>query len=339
MGRGAGFVAPAQRPGGMGGRRHETDRFRGANGCRLSDNDPVAMNSTDDGETRRLLSRAIHEALEAYVTPTVCQTLLRGALEYSGLTKPPVTVQEAERFLRLGLLPVSANALGAEMAESIVEEIERAVARVTEEHARASLRHPTTAPPASGRRAPMREPRRRSDAPTMPPARRSLTPRPSAAPRSNIRRNPRALDTGPAVTPGEYFREIARDDQLWVDSKPLHVFVATTDSLLLRALASAVGTAGEVRSVRSIFALVRTLEETPDGRVFVLLDGANPAVRPEALAALAEDLTDVTVVLCRTSADTERRLAQISPATLDWIRLNTHADSRQLAADCARLVS
>jgi hypothetical protein len=297
----------------------------------------------DEADTRKLLSRAVHETLEIYVTPVVRQELLREALTLSGLPRPPSTVDETNRFLWDGLFEAAARRLGTEIAEGIIDEIWQLLLVGAASPRRGAGRTTTTAP-ASGRRTTPREIRRRSPRPnvsTAPPHRRSLSPRPSLAPRSDIRRNARGVTTGPAVSPGEYLRELASDESAAAehDPRPVSVLVATRDPGLLTALTEALNGTAEIRAVRSVLAVVQALEGREQRRVFVLLDGQSPGVRPLALAALADDLIGVTVVLCRTSTELEHDLSRISPATRTWVRLRPGDSARELALGCIELVS
>jgi hypothetical protein len=289
----------------------------------------------DESETRRLLSRAIHEALEAYVTSNVSQSLLREALERSSLERPPSSPSEAELFLNHGLMPVATQALGSAMAESILEEIGRTVELITRRQTRpVAPRRGTPVPPVSGRRTTPRHTRPRAEVSTAPVRSASLTPS-SVNPRSEVRRQHQTAPvTARGVSPGGYFRDLTA-----APAEPLQILALTQDPQLLSALASVVGDSGSLRAVRNVFGLVRAVDGAGGHRVFVLLDGAMPSIGPLALAALADELLDVTVVLCRTSVGQDAMMAEISPATRRWTRLSDSRDPLGVAADCARLVS
>jgi hypothetical protein len=297
-----------------------------------------------EGETRRLLSRALHETLEAYVTPAVRQQLLRHALDLSGLSAPPSTPDETDRFLHDGLFEAATQLLGRDIAESIIDEIWGLVLSSSPPPSpRRDSSRATSTVPASGRRMTPRDLQRRPSRPnvsTAPAQRRSLSPRSVHPPRSEIRWNTRAVSTGPAVTPGEYFRKVTNEDAAsQADRGPVRVLAATADHALLAALAHALGKNGEVYSLRSVFSLLHAVQERDQHRLFILLDCESPGIRPAALAALAEDLADVTVVLCRASMEIEYELALISPATRDWVRLSDHESPLDVALGCAELVS
>lgn len=391
---------------------------------------------TDDGTARRLLTRALHETLDAYVSPAVRQEILREALASSGLSGPPETTLQIEQFVFHGLKEVAGRRLGESIAEYIVDELSLSIAalqsttnpaparnsistrptpratsippmaaripkaarvppisnlpapraKASSSDAPASRMPPpdghvgqaaarprsttpsvpkrrtsvpggragattssrplgsATEPPLSGRRL---TPRARDTRPSRPAPSHSVVPsnKSTSPPSSYERRNEQATSTGPQpssrLSTDEYFRRVAsgRTPNRSPLLGPVTVLALTRDEALLEALLGALSDGDRVRAIQSVFGLVRALDEHHGQRVYILFDAQRPSVRAEALAALADDLSKVTVVTCRTDPRVHEVFERISPATRAWVRLGQAWGPRDVATDCARLVS
>jgi hypothetical protein len=397
---------------------------------------------------RRILTRALHETLDAYVSPEVRQKLLRDALAKSDLKTPPETRAQVERFVYIGLRAAATEALGPSVTAQIVEELSFALAAVQTASERVGpTQRPSTRPtpkavsvpplaripkaaplpdfppsdlpraappehrgPASSRRPgstvdreaqrPLTSPipgrstlpagagtyRMTSTEPGRP--RRQTEPAPGRqATDPKLRRGtqPRleSLDTDPsprhptepkpsrqrtatdapirgfaddaASGPISYFRRTPLDDPSGlspgIDAPrtgsnrpsaplgPVVLLALTRDEHLLEALVASVAQGSRVLTVPSVFALVRTLDDLKGQRAYVLFDAQRPTMRAEALAALADELSKVKVMLCRADVRVLEVIERISPATRAWVRLGQAWGPRDVAGDLARLVS
>lgn len=117
------------------------------------------------------------------------------------------------------------------------------------------------------------------------------------------------------------------------------MLVATRDTQLLSTLSSWLGQAAQVNLVRSVFSVLHAVEDFAGQKLVVVLDCEQPSIRPAALAALADDLTDVEVVLFRASADVRRTAIAICPAAKRWVTFESKAPARHVAEHCLELVS
>jgi hypothetical protein len=106
--------------------------------------------------------------------------------------------------------------------------------------------------------------------------------------------------------------------------------------MLLRTLTEWLVDRATVVNVANVLDLV---QHAGQPRALVVLDCNRPAVRPVAVAALAEELPAVTrVVLWGPSRDDEEALRALSRLTDAWIRCDSAAPA-SLARRCAELVS
>ena len=117
---------------------------------------------------------------------------------------------------------------------------------------------------------------------------------------------------------------------------PTTVVVATRDRRLLRTLAEWLVDHARVVNVSNVLDLVQYASQPG---VLVVIDCNRPAVRPAAVAALAEELsTENQVVLWGPSVDDEEAVRALSSVTNRWIRCET-VTPVSLARRCVELVS
>ena len=117
---------------------------------------------------------------------------------------------------------------------------------------------------------------------------------------------------------------------------PTTVVVATRDRRLLRTLTEWLVDRARVVNVSNVLDLVQHASQPG---VLVVVDCNRPAVRPAAVAALAEELsTQNQVVLWGPSVDDEDSVRALSAVTDRWIRCHSVA-AVSLARRCVELVS
>lgn len=290
------------------------------------------------------LGAALRETLDAVVTPVVRDALIHDALRRAGLEGLPRDWAGAAAFITGALRDVTRAALGPELADSVVEELERLILQTgpAPPSVRGHDGSPTQRP--LGSQTP--PPTRRDFAPT------SGTPR-SLTPTSVQHRDmtPRPLDghsyirggenrhAGSAVSPSDYFRQVLADGRSVRRSSepedaPVPVFVSSGDVGFLRELSLLVAPKAQVTSIRNIVGLIRELDRRSPRRCFIVLDGQSPVLRTEALAAVIDDLGPTTVLVCR-DAPERSLLDGLNPnATRSWVRLSRPADVEDVAARC-----
>lgn len=117
-----------------------------------------------------------------------------------------------------------------------------------------------------------------------------------------------------------------------------HVLVMTRDTNLVERLGGWLERRAQVVGVHGVFPLLKDLEATAGLRTVIVLDCKNPSVRPTALAALADELGDVQVVLWGAGERTERAVFSVSPRTRTWINVREDVPAREVAERCALLV-
>src|SRR5262249_31701625 len=98
------------------------------------------------------------------------------------------------------------------------------------------------------------------------------------------------------------------------------VFVATRDIELVRRFGAWLDPRAAVIRVSRLIALLLGLEDGGDRRRVIVIDGRAPPIRPEAMAALGEELGDnVRVVLWGGSQQLPSRLSEIFPHVAEWL--------------------
>ncbi len=141
----------------------------------------------------------------------------------------------------------------------------------------------------------------------------------------------------PAQSPFDSAQYPAVDDvPVSQADEPATVVLASRDRSLLRTLAEWLEDRAKVVCVSNVLDLVH-LASGP--RSLVVLDCNRPAVRPVAVAALAEEFpADTRVMLWGPSVDDEEAVRALSIATEKWIRCDSAAPV-SLAKRCVELVS
>jgi hypothetical protein len=117
------------------------------------------------------------------------------------------------------------------------------------------------------------------------------------------------------------------------------VLVATEDAALFATLAEWFAERAVIVQVRGVLDLVRRLDAAEERRAIVVLDGRAPSIRPEALAVLVEELSNVDVMMCRAAPATEQVVLAASQASARWLVYREPASLDHIAAECLRLVS
>jgi hypothetical protein len=295
------------------------------------------------GGDERVFARAIREALDSLVAPTVREALIHDALQLDGARDIPDDARMVRAFANGPLRTAAERALGMELAASVAEEILFTIQPWFDSALpprRASAPPPPIIP---------RDPPRRSATPapptprvTFPPA----TPRVSepadateAWPSGNnsyIRSSSRALADDPpnGMVAGA---SVSGSNRPPMDA-PV-VLLATEDDELFQTLAERFAGSARACRVRSPADLVRHLDGVRGQRSIVILDGKNPSIRPAALVVLLEDQPGVEVVLCRTAPAVEQVVLAASSATERWLVYREPASLEHVAAECLRLVS
>jgi hypothetical protein len=297
-----------------------------------------------DGPTS-LLTRALRETLDVFVAPPVRNALLQDALRAGGLSEIPTTAGAVKQFVQGPLRDMTSRALGPELADSIADEMSRVLERAEDKpkSGRENLpRLPRHNTPSISPSSPPPPQTRRSFSPS-PEMRRNFTPRPPSIGQSYIRRQAGGTTANPPpLSTSAYFRSVASaalaDTEQSAGTEPALVLVASSDDRLVRALSTWLDGRARVELVRSVFTLIQTVGDLGPKRLILVLDAAQPGVRPAAVAALADDLTDVRLVLVRSTKALEQRLLRISPATRTWTIFRDATEIDEIASNCAALV-
>jgi hypothetical protein len=254
--------------------------------------------------------------------------------------------------------------LGDELAESIVEELER-MAQLTDNPQsstqpvrqpgrNATSRREGTLP--TGITPPPQPGSSRSSPPggvdpiavTLPPPSPARRPPPRGLTPPPFEATPASGAQAREITPGsaEYPAGIAgavglpgaAPDSSLGSGRP-HVLVASSDPTLLRRLTPWLDATAELVVLSSMRELVMDLDALGQGRIVVLVDCRRPSIRPNAVAALADELPpNVSVVLWGATPDQERSVLAVSPAVSRWTVLHGETRPKELAARCADLV-
>jgi hypothetical protein len=316
-------------------------------------------------ETRaEFLARALRETLDSIVSPAVRDTLLDEALLAANEPEVPVDMARFHRFLDTALRSTLERALGHELGRSVVAELER----LTEGLASG------TAPPeaTSGRRGRGgkgqgrgREARpndarpTRSDLPrairgrvtpvepsrsTTPPAnQRANSPTQPARPRARTSNpHPPTSQDYPSGTASTFGMLSSAPPQARKSGSPRRlpvVFVATRDIELVRRFGAWLDPRAAVVRVSRLTDLLLDLQDGGDRRTVIVLDGHVPPIRPEALAALGEELGEnVRVVLWGGSQQLPSRLSELFPHVAEWLVCPDQTPLADVVDRCAEIV-
>ena len=117
------------------------------------------------------------------------------------------------------------------------------------------------------------------------------------------------------------------------------VIVASLRSNLAQRLARSLSSRVEIVTIQNLFELVHELGAEELGRVALLIDCDAPAVKPRAVAALADEFpASVQVVLWGATPALKASLISISPRCQTWIGIDLNSDVDDIAGRCAMLV-
>jgi len=188
---------------------------------------------------------------------------------------------------------------------------------------------------------------RRGIAPTLPAAQRVVPGKGSVDPPAEPAQ--KGVTTGAPLHPrsDDYPRGTAAvlgvigtvSGQPTASSRPA-VFVATTDTALLRFFQAWLDLRASVEPVPNASSLLGRLTEVSGTRAVVVLDGKNPSIRALTLAALAEELPDeASVVLWGVPTHVHARMCSITSLAEKWLVCAGHATPDEVVAECARLIS
>lgn len=293
----------------------------------------------------------MRETLDSVVSPSVRDGILRDALKSARLAEVPRTPAEFEQFLGGPLSSALVQSLGDEFGHAVTNELQRI----------AVIAKNTVPPAASG----PRDPHAKGDTRTTMRSRYLLDDEAESPRRATVGRQvlvpldgtklndeQRRAPTDPAPPPPlpdstEY--PVGTAKALGVmgtasvnpasQGRPL-VFVASTDTDLLRCFEAWLQMRATVNPAPGIVPLLTELEAASQRRVVILLDCRNPSIRPTTLAAIAEELRpSTTVMLWGASTTLSARLRAIAPITDQWLSFEGSATTNELVAKCAALVS
>jgi len=320
------------------------------------------------------IASAVRETLDSVVSPSVRDAILMRALTAGRMAQLPSEANALGEFVQGPLHDSLVQSLGPELGVSVTTELERIIALATphvveksrpgRDEAQPPARRPSTKLAATN-------PTRRSSRSTM-PSREFLPPGSAVSkdgrwadeefrvisPTMPAGRAPDSEGSEPGSRPstrrGAQGQPVSADypagtatalgviGTASVDpssgGRPL-VYVVSTDPELLRVFRAWLDMRAKVEPVGSVRELVIKLGANEAARVVVVLDGKNPAIRPLALAALAEELSAQTqVLLWGVAPHLHAKMRNVSAATEKWLVYGADATTNDLVARCAKLV-
>jgi hypothetical protein len=318
----------------------------------------------------RNIASAVKETLDSVVSPSVRDTILGRALTVANMKQLPTDAPTLGEFVAGPLHDSLVKSLGPELGVSVTNEIERVVA-LAAPHATDPLRPET--------RAPARKPSTKIAAPSRRPSRSTMPSRDFLPPGSAVSRDKHwAESEARGISPTMPAARAVREDEIVGEGRgrssrgagagqpvsadfpigtatalgvigtasvepssggrPL-VYVASTDPELLRVFQAWLDMRAKVEAVASVRDLVVRLVANEGLRVVIVLDGKHPAIRPLALAALAEELNASTqVLLWGVQPHLHAKMRNVSVATEKWLVYGADATTNELVARCAKIV-
>lgn len=315
----------------------------------------------------RNIASAVKETLDSVVSPSVRDAILSRALNAGRMTQVPTDADALGDFVAGPLHDSLVQSLGPELGVSVTTELERVVALAAPQAVRPGraesappARKPSTKFGAVGSRRPSRS--------TMPS--RDFLP-----PGSVVSKDKRWAETEARGISPTMPAQRAQDDEIVGEGRsrrsgagqpvsadfpvgtatalgvigtasvepssggrPL-VYVASTDPELLRVFQAWLDMRAKVEAVKNMRELVVRLMASDASRVVVVLDGKNPAIRPLALAALAEEMNPSTqVLLWGVAPHLHAKMRNVSVATEKWLVYGADATTNELVARCAKIV-
>lgn len=323
------------------------------------------------------LARAVRDTLDSIVSAAVRDTLLVEALTLANEMEVPGELGRFLDFLDGPLRRTLERALGTELGRSVVAELERLTEGLRSDSAprasgnrrgrdakararpRSRSHHPSTqsSSPAQPRPTRTDAPRaQRKLASTAPPPAADgslLPPSPSdihrtanaptqpARPRPSQPRPPTSRDY-PSGTASAFGMVSSAPPGAGrgVSTRRLPVvFVATRDIELVRQFGAWLDPRAAVVRVSRLMDLLLDLQDAGDRKTVIVLDGHLPPIRPEALAALCEELPEsVRIVLWGGAAHVASELSQIFPRVAEWLVCAAETPLADLVDRCAEIV-
>jgi hypothetical protein len=117
------------------------------------------------------------------------------------------------------------------------------------------------------------------------------------------------------------------------------VFVATRDVELVRRFGAWLDPRAAVVRVSRLIDLLLDIQDAGDRKTVIVIDGHMPPIRPEALAALSEELTEnVRVVLWGGSPLLATQLSELFPRVAEWLVCAPDTPLADLVDRCAEIV-
>lgn len=117
------------------------------------------------------------------------------------------------------------------------------------------------------------------------------------------------------------------------------VFVATRDIELVRRFGAWLDPRAAVVRVSRLIDLLLDIQDAGDRKTVIVVDGHLPPIRPEALAALSEELPEnVRVVLWGGSPQVATQLSELFPRVAEWLVCAPEMPLSDLVDRCAEIV-
>jgi hypothetical protein len=305
-----------------------------------------------DGQTlndpqllKQFYLRTLRETLDAVVTPRVRDELIAAALSRASLSHTPSSPAEFAAFLTGPLRLAMSDALGLELSDTLLAELEQLV--------RPSFR--PGVPASSSRVEQSRS--QPIGAVALKKSRASSSAAPRCGPVSGqgvgrlpAMRAPSPVPTKPASSvpassPVSHSYPNGMAETLGLEgsgapssSLPARIFLATRrDEFQTKFERFLSGTAGVVR-IDDVLDLVRRLEDQREPSVLIV-DCKHSSLRPIALAALADDLPhQVRVILWGASTSLRTQIAQLAPEAESWLIVDGEdSDLQTLARRCEQV--
>jgi hypothetical protein len=324
----------------------------------------------------RNMASAVRETLDSIVSPSVRDTILARALGEAKKQELPAELADFDSFVRGPLHDELVRALGPELGTSVAQELERisavaardaklrdkggrsdagtetvrpgrkqaaaaAAAAAPEKRRSSRTTMPSPQPPVSeGSRNPGWIEQQRAVAPTLPasadgaeagrsaptqPARGAVSAQPVSADYPAGTAKALGVIGTSSVDPGSAMRPI--------------VYIASTDSEMVRTFESWLSDRALVRSVAGAGSLLQGLLQPNEKRSVVVLDGKSPSIRPLTLAALADEMPEnTTVLLWGVPPHVHARMCSVAAAAEKWLVAGGDRDPTEIVDRCVKLV-
>jgi hypothetical protein len=306
----------------------------------------------------------VRDTLDSIVSPAVRDTLLAEALTLADERDVPGELPRFLEFLDGPLRRTLERALGHELGRSVVAELERLTEGLIRESAphasggRRARAAKTRAPAAARPTRPVQPRPTRSDSPrvqaealpsTIPPAPRleesdppkGTAPTQPARPRPSHPRPPTSRDypAGTASAFGMLSSAPPAAGRAGVARRLPVVFVATRDIELVRRFGAWLDPRAAVVRVSRLIDLLLDIQDGGDRKTVIVVDGHLPPIRPEALAALSEELPEnVRVVLWGGAAEVPTQLSELFPRVAEWLVCESETPLSDVVDRCAEIV-